>query len=370
MASDNWNTTSALDFVQILKDDPYEFDFFHAIRCLENARPNKPRVGYALHAIEDVVRLSQVPSLAFAPSTLESFEPEKDGHPGCLAVYFFGLLGPNGPLPLHFTEYAIQRIKHHHDKTFARFLDIFNHRMLSFFYRARASAEPTVSLDRPGSDRFADYVGSLFGFGLASTRHRDAMPDLAKLYYAGHLASESRSVEGLQAILSDFFEVPVRIVEFVGQWLSIPPDQRSLIDSTYQSATLGMDFTLGERVWDRQNRFRIVMGPMDLNQHMSFLPGSRGWHRIVAVVRNYVGVDFDWDLQLILDDSELIPEEGKEPLFSLGRTGALGWTTWVTHGELSHDRENLVLSLEAYEVYPERADTEATETRETREVST
>ena len=59
--------------------------------------------------------------------------------------------------------------------------------MLSLFYRTWADAQPTVQFDRPESDRFAAYVGSLAGVGLPSLQDRDAMPDLAKLSFAGRL---------------------------------------------------------------------------------------------------------------------------------------------------------------------------------------
>ena len=132
-------------------------------------------------------------------------------------------------MPLHLTEYARDRIINSGDPTLARFLDVFHHRMLSLVYRAWADAQPTVQFDRPDSDRFAAYIGSLVGIGLPSLEDRDAMPDLAKRYFAGRLVCQARNAEGLQAILSEFFRLPMRLVEFVGRWLPLPDDCRCVL---------------------------------------------------------------------------------------------------------------------------------------------
>src|SRR6185436_14972621 len=135
-----------------------------------------------------------------------------------MAVHFFGTLGPNGPLPLHLTEHARQRLQQN-DVTFARFLDVFHHRMLSLFYRAWANSQPTVSRDRPTSDRYTTYVGALVGLALPGLRNRDGFPDAAKLYYAGRLGALTHNAEGLQAMIGDHFQMPATVEEFVGDWI-------------------------------------------------------------------------------------------------------------------------------------------------------
>ena len=67
----------------------------------------------------------------------------------------FGLFGPHGPMPMHVTELARERLRAHQDPTLARFSDIFHHRLLALFYRSWAQNQPTVQHDRPKNDRFA-----------------------------------------------------------------------------------------------------------------------------------------------------------------------------------------------------------------------
>ncbi|HET9018283.1 MAG TPA: type VI secretion system baseplate subunit TssG, partial [Acetobacteraceae bacterium] len=205
-----------------LKAAPWAWSFYQAMRRLEAEHADRPRLGRSARPAQDPIRLAQEPVVEFAPASLAAYEPGEEGRPARLAVHFFGLFGPDGPLPLHLTEYARDRRRNHRDPTFQRFADIFHHRALSLFYRAWADVRPTVAFDRPAQDRFALYVGALIGLGMPSLRDRDAMPDLTKLHFAGLLAGQTRHAEGLAAILSAFFKMDVRIESFVGAWLAMP----------------------------------------------------------------------------------------------------------------------------------------------------
>ena len=140
MADQARTATRTLDLVRELERDPYRFSFFQALRRLEAENRDRPRLGESTRAAEDPIRLGQKPSMAFASSPLAAFERGKEGRADRLDVLFFGLFGPNGPLPNHLTEYAHDRIRNAKDTTFSRFADLFHHRMLSLFYRAWANA--------------------------------------------------------------------------------------------------------------------------------------------------------------------------------------------------------------------------------------
>src|SRR4030095_12163891 len=107
--------------------------------------------------------------------------------------------------------------------------DPFHPRMALLFYRAWAEARPTVHQDRPDEDRFTAYVGSLAGHGLRGTLVRDAVPDHAKRFFVGHLARNPKNAEGLASILEGFFQLPVRVDQFVLGWLELPRDQRTVL---------------------------------------------------------------------------------------------------------------------------------------------
>jgi type VI secretion system protein ImpH len=309
-----------LSFLESLAGEPFRHDFYQALRRLECVHGDKPRWGCALRPVDEPVRLGQDPDLAFAPSPLASFESGGDGRPPRLQVRLFGLLGPNGPLPIHITEYARERLRHAGDATLSRFLDLFHHRFLALFYRAWAQAQPTVSLDRPDDDRFAAYVGSFIGVAPPTFRGRDTVPDQARLFHAGALVRHVRNVDGLAAIVRQFFKVTVRIEEFVGNWMRLGHSERTHLAG--EGAGLGCGAVLGARVWDRQHKFRIHLGPLTLEQYESFLPGSRALAQLADWVRFYCSFELEWDARLVLAEREVPP-------LRLGRGARLGWTTWL-----------------------------------------
>ena len=222
-----------------LRHAPHGFSYFVIMRLLEALHPNRPRFGRSSRPVQDVLRLGQEPAVSHAPASVAGFESGTEGRPDRLVVHFLGLFGPDGPLPLHLTEYARDRRRNHGDATFYRFVDLFHHRALSLFYRAWADVRPTVSFDRPAQDRFGHYVGALIGLSTPGLRDRDAMPDLTKLHFAGLLAGQTRHAEGLGQILSAFFTMPVRVESFRGAWLSLPDGDRSCLSATSPNAELG-----------------------------------------------------------------------------------------------------------------------------------
>jgi len=328
-----------LAFLDALRRKPYAYDFYQALRRLENLYRDKPRLGEALRPADEAVRFGQEPSLSFAPAPLSGFEPGQGGRPGRLQVRFFGLLGPNGPLPLHLTEYARDRLRNLGDASLLHFLDLLHHRFLVLFYRAWAQAQPTVGLDRPQDDRFSRYVGSLVGLGSPALRSRDSVHDFAKLFRAQWLVRQVRSADGLRAILCSYFQVGTRVEQFVGHWLKLPRAQRSRL-AVPGGATLGRDAVIGQQVWDRQHKFRIHLGPLTLTQYESFLPGGGNMRKLVDWVRTYFGFEFHWDVQLGLESREV-------PMTRLGRYGRLGWTTWVGRPGTPVAAQDLVLDAEA-----------------------
>jgi type VI secretion system protein ImpH len=321
-------------------ENPAGLSFYQAVRRVECQFANQPRIGHATRSADEPIQFCQEPSLGFAPATLQRFERQKKTGKPRLMVNFMGLLGPQGPMPLHFTDYAHDRKLNHDDPTLARFLDIFNHRMISLFYRAWACNRQTISHDRPYDDRFSAYIGSLIGIGNDALRNRDAVPDVAKLYYSSQLVCQTRHAEGLRAILEDYFGVKTVIEEFVGQWIALPEAYRCRLGQSAENATVGVNAVVGSRIWDCQQKFRIVMGPMGLGDYERMLPGSGSFEALKAWVRNYVGDELSWELRLILKAAEI-------PAVRLGEAGLLGWTTWIKSRPFEQDADDLVLESDA-----------------------
>ena len=317
--------------------EPYKYDFFALLRAIECACPDRMRLGQATRPVDEPIRMGQEASLAFAPSTLAYMEPGREGRPPRIGVHFLGMLGPNGPLPIHLTEYARDRLRNAGDPTLVRFLDLFHNRVLTLFYRAWANAQPTVNRDRPASDRYLTYLGALFGMGSPAVRDRDGFPDNAKLFFAGRLAQQTRNAEGLRAMIAHYFGLPTELEEFVGEWTRLLDAERWRITRTAFAGALGVSTILGARAWQRQTKFRIVFGPLKEQEFQSLLPGSERLQRLRALVRNYVGDSLNWDVRLFLDKRVSQP-------FRLDRITRLGWTSWLGHCPEGEGREDLVIN--------------------------
>ena len=323
---------------------PYNFDFFALMRRVESLRPDSPRIGKASRPSQEALRLGQEPELDFAPAALATFA-HKGGAAPRLGVRFFGLLGSQGPMPLHLTEYVRERLRHRNDPTLARFLDIFHHRLLSLFYRAWAQSQPAVQHDRPADDRFGAWLGATLGLG-TEVRTQGHLPEAARLFQAGLLGSRSRHPEGLTKMLSQFFKVPVRIEPYIAHWMAIDAADRTRLGHVRNRleraasvpAALGSAATAGHKLRDRQYKFRIALGPLTLAQYRNFLPGGTAWLQLRDWVRQYTGLDLLWDVQLCLAGAAVpAPQLRERPM--------LGVAAWLGRGDpkTAHDRADLRL---------------------------
>lgn len=338
------------EFWQALSQDPYSHDLFHTLRCIDARGGGRLPLGRDTVARNEPVRLRQEPSMSFAPSTLASVQAARDGRPPEVAIYSFGLFGPNGPLPLHLTEYVRERIHHYGDRTMAGFADVFHHRLILLFYRAWADAQSTVSLDRKEA-RFTRYVASLLHMGMPSMARRDAVMDHAKFFMAGHLLRQTRNPEGLKQILQTFFSIPVRIAEFVPQWIRLEPTQRLGLNG---SMGLGQDTILGSAVRDAQHKFRIELGPLSRDDYAAFLPGGQRAKQLLHWVRDYIGVELAWDVRPVLkrEDVRGVKLGGQQPL---------GLSSWLGKRRARQgDARDLLLDYESRDRARRDAPTKAT----------
>jgi type VI secretion system protein ImpH len=251
------------------------------------------------------------------------------------------MFGPNGPLPQHLTDFARDRYRNAHDRTLVRFIDIFHHRILSFFYRAWALNQKSVDFDRPAESRYANYFGTLFGIGMPGLRERDSVPDCAKIFFSGHLAAQSRNAAGLEAILEDFFGLPTEIAEFSGFWMKIPPENQCRLGESPETGTLGINAIAGAQRFEAQLKFRVRMGPMELADLKQLVPVAGRFKKLKDWILNYINQELFWDLQCVLKARAV-------PAISLGQEGLLGWTTWLKSEPFNRDADDPIFDPQNY----------------------
>ena len=359
-----------------LHEKAYGFDFFQAVRLLERLSPDCELVGFDNLPAREVVRFRSHPQLAFQASEIyEIVDRSSKELPPLMTVTFFGLYGQQGALPQHYTELLIDRMMRK-DHTLRAFLDLFNHRLISLFYRAgekyrfwkaseRAFAkdqqarklEPEkyrsyVLQERPKQDLFSQILLDLCGLGNSSLRYRadvrqrlesrTSLPDETYRFYSGLLSQRHRTAIGLESLLEGYFGCPARVVQFCGQWLILDrEDQSQMVPKG--NTQLGVSFVAGDRVWDVQGKFRVSIGPMGYDQFCEFLPVGSAYRPLTELIRLYVGPQFDFDIELKLFTADI-------PRCQLGAAeglGArLGWNTWSHSGEFQKEVENVRLLVQ------------------------
>jgi type VI secretion system protein ImpH len=331
---------------QVLFEEGYRFDFFQAVRVLERLYSARLPVGRSPIPSKEAVRFRSLLSLSFPPSAIYDVAHSDNGtSPPEMVVAFMGLFGLTGVLPRHYTELLLERVR---QKDFALrdFLDIFNHRMISLFYRAWEKHHFPVAYERSrlsaGADHdpFSRSLFHLIGMGTPGLRGRLKSGDEGLLYYSGLVAQQPRSASALEALLGDYFKMPLKVQQFIGAWLRLDNDNRTRLGRGDSNNQLGTTTMLGSKCWDQQAGFRLVFGPLKFQQFREFLPSEAGFSSLVELSRFFVGLTLDFDVQLVLQAAEVPPCRLMRPGPKALR---LGWSSWLKTQEFSHDAAEAVL---------------------------
>lgn len=341
---------------------PQRFEFQQAVRLLRRW------LGARARGPAPALRFRNPLSLAFPASEIAALDRRPDptaaaplGHPATdvgvdetaavperyeLTPAFMGMLGVQGTLPLAYTEQIMAREVHQRDGAARAFLDIFQHRAVSLFHDAWRKHRLPLQFEDDRQFQYRPLVLSLAGLGMPGLTNRlqaqaGGVADDALAYYAGLLQQRVVGARHLQAVLSDYFGVPVRLREFMGRWFALERSNRSVLGQS--QVTLGRDTLVGERVWQRDLRAQLTIGPMTHEQHRRFLPGGPGERALKAFLNLATGTGVEYEVRLRLQ-AEHVPaaQLGDAP----ASAAQLGWNSFLLSGPSQEDREE-----SAYVVY-------------------
>lgn len=330
------------DLEEAVRGAAYSFDFGQAVRVLRRLHPDRRGVGGFAHPSDEVIRFSSNPSLAFPAGEVQDMIREPDT-PDRMEVNFMGLVGNVGVLPLHYSK-LVQAQERAGRPALRRFLDIFQHRLVSFFYRAWEITRFFVPFERGEGDPVSARLLELIGLGSPTLRNRMKVPDRDLLFYAGLLGMQQRNAMAMQRIIEDYFQVPADVVQFVGGWYPISSDSLCRLDDDGDdlSAGLGQHTVIGDEIWDPQARVRLRIGPLSRERYDEFLPGGKDHEALTAIADFFGGGEFEFELQLVLAGEDVPP-------VVLGGEGAestpLGWCTWMRTRPFERDADETTLTL-------------------------
>ena len=318
---------------KMLDEEPFRVHFFQAVRMLQRMESGRKPVGYFITPQGETIRFSARTSLAFPPSEIYDLHLTEDGQMS-MTVEFMGLCAAISVMPATYTEFLLARAREK-DHAMEDFLNIFNHRMISFFYRGWEKYRFFIEYERTKEDRLSARLMDLIGLGTEGLSNRGGVPDQAYLNYVGLLARHVRSAASLEQILEDYFEVKVHIQQFAGAWRKLKPENQTCFSGLGgDSERLGVGVVAGDEVWDHHGRIRISLGPMPFEQYLRFLPGKDAYHELVAWLRFYSNGSYETEVQLVLARKDAPPCE-------LGSSGKmrpqLGLVSWLKTKPLERD---------------------------------
>ncbi|HIV55193.1 MAG TPA: type VI secretion system baseplate subunit TssG [Candidatus Anaerobiospirillum stercoravium] len=301
-----------------------EVDFFALMRLIEALHPKLPRLGSAPSPQQEAVHLGQMPHLNFPERSLYSLEFQEPmgqaaGGKLELLVYFLGLCGVNGPLPLELNQYIYQRAFNQGDHTLRCFLDLINHRLLTLFYRAFAHHELPVSFDR-ADDPIGHALAALAG---ALPPERILTPVKAQALSA-FLMNPLRSGANLALMLSAFFQHEIKVREFAPSRPKMAPQYQARLGR--QNCSLNRNCQLGRHYFTCTQVITVELTNLSYRAALTFMPGGLGGQELCALLRLYLVKPLQVRLRLGITPDTI-------PAWSLGRRFKLSRSTFLPAGQ-------------------------------------
>lgn len=355
--------------IEQLLDDPNDVPFFQTVRLLERAAVlanrhehdrmlnNDQPVGLFTPPSTEVIRFQSNTSLGFPGAEIlrvRSYTAEQRNQFKVL-VSFLGLTGSTGVLPFHYSEMLFQRLKLK-DDSLKDFFDLFNHRSVSLFFQAGMKYRLPATFERHKlfqhrsnrPDKATHALLSLIGLGTDHLTEQLTIPADSLVYFSGLLSQQTRPASAAKQMLAHYFDVPVDIQEFVGQWQDLIDDVRSRLPTPAQpkgqNACLGRNAILGGKGWFAQGKLRLIIGPLNAEQFRRFAPGTKNLASLNEIAKMYAGAqtDCEYVLRVARDDlPDRIQLKQKSP-------PTVGWDTWLAskprQGEENRGTMDIVVS--------------------------
>ena len=350
--------------VERLLAEPFRFEFFQAVRVVELWLKVEGALGN--QAVADHIRFENSISLSFPPSEIEALRVQTDDEEQAsvsdaavnrlagdsisrrfhITPSFMGFLGPNGTLPRHYSERIASHQLYQRDPGPRAFLDTYSNRAVALFYGAWKKYRLELHHESQGKNGFLPLLMALIGLGHSALRDRLSSDDVGVLdeslaFYAGALRQRPVSSIYLQAILCDYFQVDIKIQQFVGKWYSLPREHQTVLGLA--NAELGSSALAGQRVWQRDLRIALKIGPLEKKDFERFLPRQAAARALEQMLKMFIGLTLEFEVQLVLHADDV----GGCDLSELRSGGRLGWDTFLSTQKQLQDRSDVRYTINA-----------------------
>ena len=351
---------SSVSVIESFLQTPYAYKFFQAARLLERWKVAEGESN-SLEKRLQYCRFINSPSLSFPASEIASATAYgKDGKPlppeelseaiqqhqiSKLEIMptFMGLLGAQGALPLHYSEHLATFEVQKRSPDAKAFFDLFSHRAVFLFYSAWKKYRLALLHETDPDKHYLSLLLSLAGLGHLSLRRRliqgeGSVYDETIARYTTAARQRPLSAAFLQQVLTDYFGVPFKVEQFVGHWYNLPPHCRTVLGK--EGAILGRSAYAGERVWQRNMRLRLRIGPLRAGLFEDFLPKGQRAAALEKMLLLFGGACLEYEIRLICAKEDI-----HGCTLDPSRGSRLGWDSFLSTKPMDRDRDDASYEL-------------------------
>jgi len=301
---------------------PGQFDFAQAVELLQQFARRAgtgatAALGRGSDPRKEALALTATFELSFRSQPIERVTLGADGA-FTVVANFFGLAGPDGPLPEAYVELIRSQLLEH-DSGAVDFLSLFQHRLLSLAYRAEHDFRAAAPFSEPGAGPLAPALLALLG---QQPGEADGARRRMLLSHLPACVQQRHSLRGLLTLLERQFGVRATGREWAGRWIALPEQLQTVLGEGGRNDRLGDGAVLGQRAWDQGGAVRVDLGQVGQALYLALLPGGARHGELGLLCAWYLGPNLACYLHMAL-----APDDVPEPV--LGPAALLGHTTWL-----------------------------------------
>ena len=313
---------AASGFIRALEERMPHANVYRFCQLLEQALPDLPPLGSSDHPRNDAVRFRPHPGMGFPVSELKALEtdPEDPDRPATVRTTFLGLYGVDSPLPTTYLDDIAQRQEGH--EALEAFLDIFNHRIFTQFYRIWRKYSYPASFVAGGKDATSQCLLGLIGLGIPGTAEQIATPVSRFLALLSVMRLPTRTAEGVRALVA--LLAPHTQAEVIPHWPQKIPLAQPASLTKIPSVSLSQGAVLGNSGVDVNSQLLLRLSTEDAEEAKGWLPGGVLHSDLLVLLRVYLGWRCNARLQLQLATQHLPAPVLGDPQALLGLTAVLG----------------------------------------------
>ena len=320
-----YSRLNADDLLDTLQERVAEASVYRFCQLLEQALPNQPLLGSTARPADDPVRFRPDPGMGFPAGELKGieFDQQNPRRPATVRTRVLGLYGVDSPMPTAFVDDIAQRREGH--EALEAFLDIFNHRIFTQFYRIWRKYSYPATFAAGGTDATSQCLLGLIGLGIPGTARHVATPMSRFLALLSVMRLPTRNGEGIEALVKLLAtHTQARVSPHWPQKIALPQPA-----SLHPSRPVGLSVgtPLGSVGRDVNSQLRLVLSTNDAREANDWLPGAALHRDLLVLLRVYLGWRCSATLQLTVAVSSLPPAVLGNPRIRLGMTGVLGLGT-------------------------------------------